>query len=477
MVSDSGLLARFAGGVRDDLGRLGARLGALSKPRGVTLRHRLIETSEGRVRLHLRMHTDGTGLLIVNGTDTLHLAPLHAEAAALAFDGVPRDRAMVHLRTVYQGARDFALEAEYERIEAAIATVSRPSDRCVVCEAGIPQPEPLCIRAQAPLKADLALSYACDNDCAHCYNEPRRRGMQSFSTDRWREVLDRLWQIGVPYVIFTGGEPTLREDLPELVAHAESLGMICGLNSNGRRLSDPTLVDALVQAGLDHVQITLASQRPELHDAIVRADAWEETVAGIRTCLDRGLHAITNTTLIEENASEAAEIVDFLHGLGLRTFAMNGMIHSGCGASNPSALEVGRLREVLAQVRDRAEECGMRFIWYTVTRHCELSPLQMGVGLRFCNAGEYSICIEPNGDVLPCQSYYEPAGNILRDRWRRIWEGELLSRIRNRREHPDEGGLPQECHDCPQLRLCGGGCPLERREKNEVMSRCLKSGR
>ncbi|MFO8080948.1 MAG: radical SAM protein [Armatimonadota bacterium] len=465
VAEDDGLFARIRADLRDDLGNLGARLSGLAPRRGgVSLWHRCFDTPDGRVRLHLRIHEDGTGLLIVNGTDALHLSPLQAECARLVFDatGDVKAHALTHLRARFGGVRDFALEAEYDRIRTAILKLSRPSERCRVCEAGIPQPEPLSIRAQAPLKADLALSYACNNDCAHCYNEPERRGLPSLRTEEWREVLDRLWEIGVPYVIFTGGEATLREDLPELVNHAEDLGMICGLNSNGRRLSDPETVEALLDAGLDHVQITLASHRAEVHNAIVRANAFDETVAGIRNCVERGLHTITNTTLIEENAGEALQIVDFLDDLGLRTFAMNGMIHSGCGAANPSALPMPRLRDVLAAVRDRAAEREMRFLWYTVTRHCELSPVAMDVGLRFCNAAEYSVCIEPNGDVLPCQSYYEPAGNILRDRWSRVWESDLFTRIRFRREHPDEAGLSEECRTCDDLRLCGGGCPLER---------------
>jgi radical SAM protein with 4Fe4S-binding SPASM domain len=462
VAEDDGLFSRIRAGLRDDLGRLGTRLGALRDSGGVSLRHRCFEGPEGRVRLHLRTHADGTGLLIVNGADALHLSPIQADCAQLAFDDASAERALVHLRTRYGAMRDFALEAEYERVRAAVAKLSRPSERCRVCEAGIPQPEPLTIRAQAPLKADLALSYACNNNCAHCYNEPERRQMPALETDQWRRVLDRLWEVGVPYVIFTGGEATLREDVPEIVRHAEDLGMICGLNTNGRRLSDPALVEALSGAGLDHVQITLASHRPELHNRIVGAEAFEQTVAGIRNCVAQDLHAITNTTLIDENVREAEQIVDFLHDLGLRTFAMNGMIHSGCGAANPSALRMDALRRALAGVRDHAAQRKMRFIWYTVTRHCELSPMEMGVGLRFCNAAEYSVCVEPNGDVLPCQSYYEPAGNILSDRWERIWDSELFTGIRFRREEPEEADLPAECHGCDDLRLCGGGCPLER---------------
>ncbi len=471
-----GILGRLAEGVRADLGRLGARLDALRPtPGGVRMRHWRFEEPEGRVRVHLRVHADDTGVLWRNVTDALLLGPMQVALAEMALDDTPADQALVRLRTLYPDVAEPRLRDGWSRMAAAMRRLSRPRagwDGCISGELGIPQPPALSVRAQAPYKADLALSYACNNACAHCYNEPGRRGMPSLATDDWREVLDRLWAIGVPYVIFTGGEPTLRPDLPELIAHAEALGMVCGMNTNGRRLAEPDFVEALMAVGLDHVQITLASHRPDVHDAIVGARAWHETVAGVRNALGLGLHTITNTTITRDNAREVEATIDFLADLGLRTFAMNGMIHSGCGAGNPAALSVEELRRGLTRVRERAAQRSMRFIWYTVTRHCELSPVEMGVGLRFCNAAEFSVCIEPDGDVLPCQSYYRPAGNLLRDPWPSIWGSELFTSIRLRRERPEQSDLPEECHHCERLRLCGGGCPLERAERSEVMSRC-----
>jgi len=118
---------------------------------------------------------------------------------------------------------------------------------------------------------------------------------------------------------------------------------------------------------------------------------------------------------------------------------------------------------VLQRVLARAAELDMRFLWYTPTEYCDFSPVQAGLGIRCCNAAEFSICVEPNGDVLPCQSYYEPAGNLLRDPWQGIWESALFRRLRYRREQPAAAGLPERCRDCPELLECAGGCPLERR--------------
>jgi radical SAM protein with 4Fe4S-binding SPASM domain len=75
------------------------------------------------------------------------------------------------------------------------------------------------------------------------------------------------------------------------------------------------------------------------------------------------------------------------------------------------------------------------------------------------------MCIEPDGAVLPCQSYYVSVGNILRDSWEHIWHSELFHTFRERNTAPQKAGLPAMCWDCPDLTVCGGGCPLEREKQ------------
>ncbi len=473
MVKAAGRLwQRAASWVREDFRAAGAQLSALRTPAPVpglySYRH---ETSTGRVRLHLRLHPDGTGLLFVNAVEAIHLPPTAAEMAKYALDGLPRATALARLQAAYPQVSADRLASDYDRLAAGLARLREPSEKCPVCELGLAQPPPFSVRATAPYKADLALTYACNNACHHCYNEARRdlgvshtASPPPLSTDAWRLLLDKLLTIGVPYVIFTGGEPTLRDDLPDLVAYAEGLGMITGLNTNGRRLADAHLCGALAQAGLDHVQITLNSTCPEVHDRLSGASAWAETVAGIRRSLAAGLHVLTNTTLLRENVAEAEQLPAFLHSLGVRTLAMNGVIHSGCGAGHPGALPAEELAPVLERVRRRADELGMRFLWYTPTPYCRLHPVDLGLGLKACNAAEYSICVEPNGDVLPCQSYYRPAGNLLSDSWESIWESNLFRRLRFRREQPQAAGLPRACWVCEDLATCGGGCMLPQDE-------------
>jgi radical SAM protein with 4Fe4S-binding SPASM domain len=413
-------------------------------------------------RLHLRLQDDGSGMLFVDVTDVVHLSETAAHLAWLVLSGADDSAAVQAMRASWGGASVEALRGDLARMRRTVDGLAS-EDGCPTCAVELPRTALFGRRARAPHKVDLALTYACNNDCPHCYNEPDRFDLDSLPTDAWRAVLDKLASVGVPHVIFTGGEATLHPGLIDLIAHAHALGMVAGLNTNGRGLSRGGLAERLRVAGLDHVQITLESHVPAVHDAMVAAPrAFGQTVAGVRAALAAGLHVLTNTTITRANAGALEDTVDFLHGLGLRTFAMNGMIYSGGGHSNPDALPSDRLPPLLIGVRDRARELSMRFLWYTVTEYCELSPVELEIGAKRCNAGEYSMCVEPDGSVLPCQSYYTSAGHILRDPWETIWKGALFRSFRDREADPDLAKLPTKCRSCPDLPLCGGGCRIER---------------
>jgi radical SAM protein with 4Fe4S-binding SPASM domain len=216
------------------------------------------------------------------------------------------------------------------------------------------------------------------------------------------------------------------------------------------------------------VQVTLASNHAEIHDAMMGAKSFDQTIAGIENAVASRSLVITNTTLMRNNMDHAEEIIEFIYDMGIRTFAMNGMIYSGGGFAHPTAISEEEMPAILVRVRDKAEELGMRFLWYTPTEYCRMSPVELEIGAKRCNAGEYSLCIEPNGNVLPCQSYYVSAGNILHDPWEEIWDGELFRSFRYREEDPKGYGLPEKCWTCPDLPLCGGGCRIEREARDGV---------
>ena len=139
-----------------------------------------------------------------------------------------------------------------------------------------------------------------------------------------------MHEIGVFIVTFTGGEPTLREDLPELLTYAQKKGVVTGLVTNGRKLSDKRYVDKLEKAGLDFVQVTLESHKAKVHDQMTGAKgSWKETVAGITNAVLSKIYVTTNTTLSKYNAPDFLDSIDFIKGLGVDGFGCNSLIYSG----------------------------------------------------------------------------------------------------------------------------------------------------
>lgn len=408
----------------------------------------------GRVRLHLRVEPDGQGLLVINASRVLHLNQTAVEYARFILEGVPEERAVRTIRRRYQVDAQTA-QADYRRLQEQIETLIRSDGSvCPIHGLGLERIDPFSVSLTAPYRMDLALTYRCNNNCPHCY-VARPTNYSEMDTAAWKAVLERVWEVSIPHVCFTGGEATLREDLVELVAYAEELGLVTGLLTHGRRLSDGIYVQALIAAGLDHVQITLESHDEAVHDSMVAAPgAWQETVQGVRNAVAAGLYTTTNTTLTRENVAEIEETVAFIASLGVPTFACNSLIYAGRGATVGTGFREGELVPILERVRETADRHGLRLVWYTPTQYCAFSPLQLELGVKACTAALYNMCVEPDGAVIPCQSYYERLGYILRDPWEDIWNHDLAQALRERRY------APKKCQGCPELSLCGGGCPL-----------------
>jgi radical SAM protein with 4Fe4S-binding SPASM domain len=311
---------------------------------------------------------------------------------------------------------------------------------------------------------DLALTYRCQNNCVHCYAGGPHETPE-LDTGQWEKVIDKLYSIGIPILTFTGGEPTLREDLPELLLYAQEKGIVTGLVTNGRRLKNKRYVQKLVDVGLDFVQITIESHNSSIHDLITSVNgSWRETVEGIKNVIPTTIYATTNTTLNTHNADGFLKTIEFLHNLGVKVFGCNSLIYSGNASriADEFALTTDKLKELLPKIDEKANELGMKLLWYTPTQYCRLDPVSLELGVKSCSAARINMCIGPQGEVYPCQSYFEVVGNILEDEWSRIWNHPTCKGIRAREY------VPEKCKKCSLLTICGGGCPLELKEKKYI---------
>lgn len=294
----------------------------------------------------------------------------------------------------------------------------------------------------APHRMDLMVSamtrggaWHCNQKCLHCYAAGQPLSdTPELTTAQWKEILAKLRAANVPQVTFTGGEPTLRADLVELVEVAQ--WFVTRLNTNGRLLT-PELCRRLYEASLDSVQVTLYSHDPAVHNALVGAEGFDDTVTGIRNAVAAGLSVSVNTPLCSLNTDYAAT-VRFAHELGVRYVTCSGLIPSGSaeGAeSRATRLTEEQLTDVLRRAVTAAEELGMEMD-FTSPGWLKAETLRsMGLTLvPSCGACLSNMAIAPDGGVIPCQSWLssQPLGNMLTDDWDKIWQSQCCAAIRAR---------------------------------------------
>ena len=292
----------------------------------------------------------------------------------------------------------------------------------------------------APHRMDLMVSamtrggaWHCNQKCLHCYAAGQPLSdTPELTTAQWKEILAKLRTANVPQVTFTGGEPTLRADLVELVEVAQ--WFVTRLNTNGRLLT-PELCRRLYEASLDSVQVTLYSHDPAVHNALVGAEGFDDTVTGIRNAVAAGLSVSVNTPLCSLNEDYAAT-VRFVNGLGVRYVTCSGLIPSGSaeGAeSRATRLTEEQLTDVLRRAVTAAEELEMEMDFTSPGWLKEETLRSLGLTLvPSCGACLSNMAIAPDGGVIPCQSWLssQPLGNMLTDDWDKIWQSQRCAAIR-----------------------------------------------
>ena len=292
----------------------------------------------------------------------------------------------------------------------------------------------------APHRMDLMISamtrggqWHCNQKCLHCYAAGQPLSVTAeLTTAQWKQALDTMRRIGVPQVTFTGGEPTLRDDLVELVDAAQ--WFVTRLNTNGRRLT-PELCKGLYEASLDSVQVTLYSDKAAIHNALVGVDGFGDTVAGIRNAVQAGLIVSINTPLCSVNR-DYADTLRFAAGLGVRYATCSGLIPSGGATTEGSVatrLAESELEEILRSAVKTAKELDMELDFTSPGWLSEETLRSLGLELiPSCGACLSNMALTPDGTVVPCQSWLGGVtlGNILTDPWEKIWSDPRCAAIR-----------------------------------------------
>lgn len=347
-------------------------------------------------RLHLRLEPDGSGLLIVNASTVLHLNQTAAEYAYHLVRQTPKQEVGGIIARRYQVPQDQAVRDFDHFMEKLTALIETP-DLDPVTFLGFDRQEPYTDIVSAPYRLDCALTYR-TSDEEYQDAAPQERVTRELLCEEWKTILDKAWQAGIPHIIFTGGEPTLRPDLKDLVRHAEALGQVTGLLTDGLRLTTLEYFEELLQCGLDHLMIMLD-------------DSDEHSWEAVRDAMSQDIYLTVHITLTPENADAIEDILDHLSRLEVPSISL-----SVCDFALRDRLEVAR-----QAVMDR----DMQLVWDLPVPYSQFNP----VALELAEAEEALpenhrawLYVEPDGDVLEQQGKPGVLGNLLHDPWEAIWK-------------------------------------------------------
>ena len=351
---------------------------------------------EPAYRLHLRLLKDGTGILIVNAATVLHLNATAAEFAYHMIKGTAPEEAARQVASRYHISQPEALK-DYtdfrERLQTMIHTPDLDPTTYLDFERVAPHSQEL----TAPLRLDCALTYRLPAGTQAEY-APTKRVDRELTTAEWQSIMDKAWAVGIPHITFTGGEPTLRDDLPALIAHAEKVGQVTGLLSDGLKLADKKYLQTLLQTGLDHLLFIL---QPE------NLASWK----ALEVILPEDLYTTVHLTVTPQNVKKAGAILERLAKRGVKSLSL--------GASEVS------LHEALHALHDQASGLGMTLRWDLPVPYSAENPVahETVEDEVPSGAGKAWLYVEPDGDVLPTQGEADHIlGNFLRDPWEKLYQ-------------------------------------------------------
>ena len=351
---------------------------------------------EPAYRLHLRLNKDGSGILVVNAATVLHLNPSAAEFAYHMMKGTKAEEVASQLAQRYRIGRDI-VQRDFTEFRDRIQTLIHTPDLDPVSFLDFERVAPHSQDLTAPLRLDCALTYRLPPGTQAEY-APTKRVARELSTEEWQSIMDKAWTAGIPHITFTGGEATLREDLPILIAHAEKNGQVCGLLTGGLKLADKKYLDTLLQTGLDHLLFILQPDDEA---------SWK----ALEAIMPEDLFTTVHFTVTPKNVQSAAEVLEKLAKLGVKSLSLSSSEDS--------------LKEAMNPIRNQAAALGLTLHWDLPVPYSADNPVAVEVEDDAVpeGAGKVWLYVEPDGDVLPAQGEADKIlGNFLKDPWEKIYQ-------------------------------------------------------
>ncbi|MCM8800865.1 MAG: putative heme d1 biosynthesis radical SAM protein NirJ2 [Candidatus Omnitrophica bacterium] len=295
---------------------------------------------------------------------------------------------------------------------------------------------------------------ACNLNCKHCYRDAGKKDPSELNTKEAKELIKEISKSKFKIVVFSGGEPLLREDIYELISFSSKCGLRPVLGTNGT-LINKDVAKRLKKAGLGCAGISLDSLNPEIHDEFRQKEGtWNKVLEAMKNCKDEGLRFQVHTTVLKINFKEITEITDFASELGASSHHIFFLVPTGRGREIcDSSLSLTEYKMLLKKILEKQKETNIELKPVCAPQFLPLSK-RLGINMSFergCICGISYCCILPNGDIYPCPYLPVKIGNIREDKFSLIWQkGEILNRLRSL-------NYKGRCSIC-EYRISCGGC-------------------
>jgi radical SAM protein with 4Fe4S-binding SPASM domain len=319
------------------------------------------------------------------------------------------------------------------------------------------------------------MNTACNLRCLHCYNESGEAGkVQELTTAEAEAFIDDLAQMEVPVLLFSGGEPVLRQDLFHLGAYAGGKGVRPVLSTNGTLITEQ-VAKRLQEAGFQYVGVSIDGVQ-QTHDRFrAHAGAYEAAWQGIRHARAAGLRAGVRFTISQENMADLPAVLRQSVAEGIERFCMYHLVYAGRGTDLAARdLTPEQRREAITWLADEAEALsaeGVPLEILTTDNHADgiflyqriaaLSPERAAEVLELlgmhggCSAGRKFANVDAAGDVHACQFWgHDSLGNVREQPFSKIWRNPdhpLLCQLKNMQTQ-----LTGRCGACQYKAYCGG---------------------
>lgn len=355
-------------------------------------------------RLHLRVEGNGSGLLIINASTVLHLNQTATEYAFHLVKQTPEEQVIETIQQRYNVKREKIIQ-DFSTLKSQIEAMIEIPDLDPVTYLNIERTDPYSDRISAPYRLDCALTYNLPNN-SPADAAPVKRVDRELNTEEWKSIITKAWQAGIPQLIFTGGEPTLREDLPDLIAFAEELGQVTGILTNGLKLGNSGYLRTLLDAGLDHSMIVLQADNQRSWESLSSFTYWSET-------MDEDLFVAVHLTVSSENQAQVFDLINKLSEAGISALSLS--------TNNPELAGLLKEAQVFAYAKD------LELVWDIPVPYSSINPISLELenaeeSERLSGAGRGWLYVEPDGDVLPGQGINTVLGNLLHQDWDLIWK-------------------------------------------------------